>query len=116
MNHVFSKEAFRALRVSWALLALALEREAEERVDQAELCDRHGDRDERGEGLDDAVVGRPQVVGVERQQEERREARDHGSEPVHERLPSEAQETARGARRRGRRSHLYDGSSHSTCS
>ena len=85
-----------------ARLALTLEREAEEGVDQAELGDRHPDRDERRQRLDPAVVAGLQVVRVQRQQEQRREARDHRPEPVHERLPAEAEQAACGARRRGR--------------
>jgi hypothetical protein len=88
-----------------ARLALPLEREAEERVDEPELRDRDGDRDEGRQRLDDAVVGRSQVVGVERQQEQRREARDDGPEPVHQRLAPEAQQAARDALRRWRSLH-----------
>jgi hypothetical protein len=84
-------------------LPLALEREAEERVDQAELRDRDPDGDERGQRLDPAVVVRLQVVRVERQQEQRGEAGDDRPEPVDQRLPAEAQESPCEARlqRRG---------------
>ena len=58
------------------------------------------DRDERRQRLDPAVVARLQVVRVQRQQEQRREARDHRPEPVDQRLPAEAEQAACGARRR----------------
>ena len=96
-------------------LPLPLEREAEQGVHHPELRDRDRHGDERRERLDLAVVGRRQVVRVQRQQEQRGEPRHHGSEAVDQRLPAEAEQSAGSAGRRRRR-HRYCGSSHSTWS
>ena len=56
--------------------------------------DRGEDGGERDERLDCAVVGRREVARVERQQQERDEARDEAAEPVDRRVLREPRDLA----------------------
>ena len=71
-----------------------VEVEAEERARDAEAEDRGEDGGERDERLDGAVVGRREVARVEREQQQRDEARDEPAQPVDRRVLGEPRDLA----------------------
>ncbi len=71
-----------------------VEVEAEERARDAEAEDGGEDRGERDERLHGSVVGRREVARVERQQQQRDEARDEAAQPVDRRVLGEPRDLA----------------------
>ena len=89
------------------LAVVGVEPEAEERGLDATAEQDDQDDGQSDEGLDVAVVGRRQVVGVDREQDDREDSRDETAEPVDRRLAAEAaqlraQRAGRGRLCRGR--------------